>query len=711
MSERNPTDVKNAQDEESKVSNENHSENGVSSNQGSQIEEGNKDTVSDGPVEEETEGKGQAWDEDAEKDARGRKGAEGGAQVQHVNEAPMLRKNAVDQGVKGSGPTGHHDVETSVGAVMVSQGRRDSMLSLEAVPSAKQARVQNVDACALDIHTKLVNVESVLSALVSTLVKSHKGKTVFRAQFVQETKNTLRGILDNVLEHEEDVDMALAKDKVTDAWRTKQARALVTSSSLKAACKAVEGVWLDLVQAAESKGINKEKLPSRVNVAMETVESVQVMLRDFGGEVSPTLTPRHVEGLKTDDVVATVVANLVGLLKGARKMEDSDKEDLGKMEMALEVIAKSIVGVLAKFGIDLAPRNITNLVCNIALPLLDSYLMVKAMNVDWTLEFPVAGTLYDPSTMTDDDNELEWRLNDDDEVTALSQGMRDTKVVLLATVPGIPHRFGGAETVVHRARVLTVSVRHKVESHHADQTMGLAPASIEVVDASPPAQSGETMDFRPSMYWKLCKSLQLVLERLMKSVVATRKGFSTNEHELNGCPWEARKAASDILLKRMIHWSSRKIGTIEALQELESSKSKIAVLENANKLQHVDQHVDLILLEHEDEVQRELETLSRKYLRYHASPCWKTQYVHNLLEWNWLFLAARRQGYGMVFPREGSAAYGVFKCVDHPNCRGNVKMAIFPNLISQGSKVVAGEPCIGYCTYAFAAHESQDQPI
>ncbi|KNE68326.1 hypothetical protein AMAG_19789, partial [Allomyces macrogynus ATCC 38327] len=205
--------------------------------------------------------------------------------------------------------------------------------------------------------------------------------------------------------------MTEAKNKITDAWRTEQARALVCSSALKAACTNLEIVWAQLTREAEAKGLGKDRFPDRVNVAVEIVESVEVVLRDFGGDVSAMLTPWHDEGLTSDAVVAMVVANLAGLLP----KDAYTHADLLKLGMALEGVAKSIVDVLTKCRIELAPANFTNIVCNIALPLLDAYLMVKAMNMDWTLEFPQAGALYNPSTMTDDDNELEWRLNDDDE--------------------------------------------------------------------------------------------------------------------------------------------------------------------------------------------------------------------------------------------------------------------------------------------------------
>ncbi|KNE69531.1 hypothetical protein AMAG_14095 [Allomyces macrogynus ATCC 38327] len=207
-------------------------------------------------------------------------------------------------------------------------------------------------------------------------------------------------------------------------------------------------VWDQLKQAAEQKGLNEIGLRGRINVAMEVVESVQVALHVKVGELYALAQHAELAGDEsTKDIVHRVVNDVTDLLSpGACEMEDR-----AKMKMALVGVAQSIASVLGTFEIDLTPINITTLVCKVALPLLDAFLMVKALNINWGFVFYQAGTLYALSTMTDDENELEWRLDDDGEVTGVPQGMMDTKVVLLTTVPGIPHQFSEAETVVHHS--------------------------------------------------------------------------------------------------------------------------------------------------------------------------------------------------------------------------------------------------------------------
>ncbi|KNE69560.1 hypothetical protein AMAG_14121, partial [Allomyces macrogynus ATCC 38327] len=144
----------------------------------------------------------------------------------------------------------------------------------------------------------------------------------------RESKSQLPGILDQVLKDEEELELAKAKEMVAVARRTVQARALVCSSALKAACTVLEAEWAQLTEAAESKGIKKESLPDQINVAMETVECVQVALRDFDGDVHAALTPQQDEH-QTVDVVTAVVANLASLLPAGA----CGPEDLAKMKM------------------------------------------------------------------------------------------------------------------------------------------------------------------------------------------------------------------------------------------------------------------------------------------------------------------------------------------------------------------------------------------
>ncbi|KNE69559.1 hypothetical protein AMAG_14120 [Allomyces macrogynus ATCC 38327] len=487
---------------------------------------------------------------------------------------------------------------------------------------------------------------------------------------------------------------------VAVARRTVQARALVCSSALKAACTVLEAEWAQLTEAAESKGIKKESLPDQINVAMETVECVQVALRDFDGDVHAALTPQQDEH-QTVDVVTAVVANLASLLPAGA----CGPEDLAKMKMALESVAKSIAGALAKCRIALEPANITNLVCYssaTARRLPDG----QAMNVDWTLEFPPAGALYDSATMTDDDNELEWRLDGGDEVTPVPSWMRDTNVVVLTTMPGIPHQFGGAKTVVHRVRDLTASVRHKVEPPRANQALASTPFSSEPLPGSFPVDSGETTQFEPSTYWDRCQKLQAVLERLMNFLVAARKCvFPTNGHQANVCNWEARKAASEVLQTRIFNWFSRNIAPNEALQQLVRTDSMIASLDTVADYKNIDERIDLILQEHRVEVQREFDALACKN---HVYLLWELEYAHNWLEWYRLFLDARAQQYVILFPHHKSRADGVIKCVDHHlDCNGIVAMALFPNLISPNSWSGSIQPCAGYCVHAFVAREAK----
>ncbi|KNE69597.1 hypothetical protein AMAG_14152 [Allomyces macrogynus ATCC 38327] len=107
------------------------------------------------------------------------------------------------------------------------------------------------------------------------------------------------------------------------------------------------------------------------------------------------------------------------------------------------------------FKLTLMRHDWPTLIRRVALPLVECFLLTKSLDPTWDFQSVLLGKPFSSQSMVDPPLEVEWREGERG-APARGAGLLETKVVLLTTFPGIPFRFGVAETFLHRAEVLVV---------------------------------------------------------------------------------------------------------------------------------------------------------------------------------------------------------------------------------------------------------------
>ncbi|KNE69602.1 hypothetical protein AMAG_20004 [Allomyces macrogynus ATCC 38327] len=599
-------------------------------------------------------------------------------------------------------------------AVLSSNSAASVESSTQAAPSANAWNTgsDHVSAEAEAIDRALTTASTAHKAFIFQLL-GHETNRDGRKSLVALTKTLARANLETALELDRSGDCAANLGQALAAWRMEHARALVSSTVLRAACRSLRKYW-DREQTALSG--DHQSGSAEIDVTRYWLDCAVQGLRAAADRYDrdPTVHDQAAasekpflvlfSGLSTDGHGDQCVAVLVSVLKAA---------------------ATTMLHLFSEtFGLAVVWGDYTILIRRVVLPLAECFLLTKALNPSWKRKFPSPGLLFSPRTMADPPHELEWR---EGERCPSPRGLHltETKVVVFTTFPGIPARFGAAETVLHRAEVLVVSVL----AHAPEPEPGLVPSAPCLAprrrraDGTSPALASIASVSVPTPVPALSPATNMtqtdaaVIERL-NSWVASCKGdmaaLFANLYDLVAEPvllnrprylvgkdsqWLRIDTAAGIITRFLDLFDH----TLAKLQsdlnhEIKKAERRIALLRAEMALAIVDAPISdqlrAILAEHAADIV----ALDHPKIKL-RSPRWQVPFVHIMYQWYRLVLVARMAGFAFVMPRAGDACMGQFACLAHDNareCGRTVGVALSPNVVRAADerRVLL---CAGYC--------------
>ncbi|KNE68269.1 hypothetical protein AMAG_19784 [Allomyces macrogynus ATCC 38327] len=164
------------------------------------------------------------------------------------------------------------------------------------------------------------------------------------------------------------------------------------------------------------------------------------------------------QALRTEHLRAYIASNVMWAACDAGEMVAGQKglPDTISQESLIDEMCRRMLTEFKNLDLSLPENGNDKLKQDVAQPLVAAFDHVKAMNSDWRFEFYSHGHPFDPVLMMSPPRELEWHVDLDEHPDGLLLHVSDQEVVVFTAFPGIPMAFGMAETVVHRAEVVTL---------------------------------------------------------------------------------------------------------------------------------------------------------------------------------------------------------------------------------------------------------------
>ncbi|KAJ3370775.1 hypothetical protein GGF31_003800 [Allomyces arbusculus] len=313
--------------------------------------------------------------------------------------------------------------------------------------STWNSRSDRASADAETIDRALTNASNALKSLI-VQVLGEKSNHNARKALVARTKKLIRADLESMLGSNRDGEHAPSINLVLVAWRMEHARAVIGSTVLLSACTALRKHW-DRQQTALSGGGRRGSSGESDATLWYWLDLAIRALRDVAERYDHDPAVRQ-HAAKSKDPIRVFFAVLA-----------QDKKPNMGLDALMSVVGDVLMTMLGElkniFNLTLLQQDFPTLIRCVALPLVECFLLTKTLDSTWDFQFMPLGMSFSSRSMVDPPLEVEWHVGERD-VPARGRGLVETKVVLLTTFPGIPFRFGVAETVLHRAEVLVVPV-------------------------------------------------------------------------------------------------------------------------------------------------------------------------------------------------------------------------------------------------------------
>ncbi|KNE69569.1 hypothetical protein AMAG_14127 [Allomyces macrogynus ATCC 38327] len=624
-------------------------------------------------------------------------------------DAPTPRAPTRDRDCPFSAVVGHDSIHgadsnpTGRNVKLAARGARKESPSTTTKPAASRSWDPRRTADAEAIDGALT---AAANAFKSILIKvlDHANNRGKRKHLVAATTTHLRSSLQAALTaagSQDHVDDDAAMIKGLGAWLVEDTRAVMRSTVMHAACRALGMHWerqRNALAGCSRTGVDAAATQRRwLDLAVQALrDAMDRFDRD------PGMLER---AIATGDPVPFIIA---GPTKNA---------DRGRGTAALVSVARAVAGamlsVLAKdFQLHVEWSDYMTLIRRVALPVVTCFLATKALNPNWTLTLVEPGSSFSPATMIDPPHELEWRADD---ANSAQRAEAETKsLVVMTTFPGIPARFGVADTVLHRAEVVVLTLR-------VPTLRVVLPSVTEGQPAGTAAEAAlarmELTGGVPDQCIAICAADAQVIVAELYDLLALPVFMNHPVGSLLGKPdWGLLDVTATTIMQFLDRFHRIVADPRSDLNhELAQCNSRIALLRSellrATVLQDVSPRLADIL--HGVDLRA---AVAAAGIMIPMIPSWQARFVLNMNHWYWRVLTARMAGYMLVMPRVGDARAGWIECVAHADvreCGAAVGVALYPNVVhaKSGKRVEGVAPCLGFCDRTIPMHERTEQRV
>ncbi|KAJ3370776.1 hypothetical protein GGF31_003801 [Allomyces arbusculus] len=509
----------------------------------------------------------------------------------------------------------------------------DSTRATTTVPttSAWNPHFARASADAEEIDRALTNASNELKALI-VQVLTQDWNCDARRSLVACAKEYVRADLETAFasyhgEKRVDVDLVV--------WRMEHARAAVAAKVIRVGCHTLCKHWdrqLTVFSGSSAESDTARRL---------WLDSAVQALRDVADRYDQDLTV-HKKAVDSEDpfrVLFSIIAR-----------DETRNRDVEALVSTVEAVATHMANVLSKtFQLSVSWDDFMGLIRRVALPLVECFLLTKALDPNWDIEFVLPGTPFSSATMVDPPLEVELRVDERSPPTC-GHGVSETKVVVINPFPGIPMGPVSAE------------LGNGAVTQHVHISPSLEPPAPVVTCAA------DMSALVSDLYRLVTEPILLNLPR--------------GEISVNSLHASRIRMVSGTINRFLSLFDRTLTGPHTDLHhELAMAKRRAAQLRadlaQATTAGRVSAHVRAILADHEHDI---LWTLDFPAVPP-AETWWTVPFVHN--QWFQLVLTARVAGYVLVMPRPGDEFLGQIKCLVHNEaweCGLKVGTALFPNL-------------------------------
>ncbi|KAJ3361240.1 hypothetical protein GGF32_007672 [Allomyces javanicus] len=527
-------------------------------------------------------------------------------------------------------------------------------------------RSDRASADAEAIDRALTTASNALKALIFQLLGQEWNGDV-RKSLVAHTKKLMRSDLEIALASSEHGEERVNLDLVL--WRMEHARAAIAAKAICAGCRMLCKHWER--QLTVLSGSSAESGAARRHWLDSAVRALRDVANRYGED--PAV---HKQAVKTKDPFRVLFS---------LAPDETRNRGVEALASTVEDVATHMADVFSKtFSLSISWADFTVLTCCVALPLFECFLLTKALDPDWEIELVLPGTRFSAATMVDPPLEVEFSVDERSPPTR-EHGVAEAKLVVLTTFPGIPVRFGVADTVLHRAERLPPAPR-------------MATASTQT-DAAEPLHDSWIVSCAADMSALAADLYQLVTEPILlnrpRDQIGANSLHASRIHLVSGT------------ITRFLSLFDRTITSPhpDLHHQLASAERRAAHLRaelvQATTAGRISARVRVILAEHEHDIRSALDFPQVPP----AGPRWSVPFVHNMYQWLRLVLMARVAGYVLVMPWPGDANLDQIECLVHNEaweCGRKVGIALFPNVVraADGQRVANVPPCAGFCDRA-----------
>ncbi|KAJ3370744.1 hypothetical protein GGF31_003766 [Allomyces arbusculus] len=527
------------------------------------------------------------------------------------------------------------------------------------------------------------------------------------------------------------VDDDAAMTKGLGAWLAEDTRAVIRSTMMRAACRALGMHWDRQRNALAGGGRSGVDAAAKQRRCLDlAVQALRDAMDRYDRD--PDMLGRA--NARRDPVPF--------LIAGPIKAADHGSGIVALISVA-KAAAEAMLNVLIKdFQVHVEWDDYLTLIRRVVLPVVACFLATKALDPDWTLAFVEPGSPFSPATMIDPPLELEWRADEDDLAQRARAEMKD--LVVMTTFPGIPARFGVADTVLHRAEVVVLMLRVPAPRAHTHVHPGfgtdqldrievpvcpvtshpvpagfppgpvLAPAGEPALRPTGPNVStarSEAAGFVPV----LCATDAQVYAAELYDLLKLPVFMSSPIGSLLGKPdWRLHGVTASTITQFLDRFHRTIANSRSDLNyELAQCNACIALLRSAlvraTMLQEVSPPLAEVLHGFDFRV-----ALAAAGTIIPMLPGWQVRFVLNTHYWYRLVLTARMAGYECVMSRTGDLRAGWIECVAHADareCGAAVGVALYPNVVhaKSGKRVEEVAPCMGLCNRVVPLGGEADQ--
>ncbi|KAJ3370772.1 hypothetical protein GGF31_003797 [Allomyces arbusculus] len=532
-------------------------------------------------------------------------------------------------------------------------------------PRSCDPRSNRADAAAID--GALTDASEAVKSIIVKILDHVKNRGK-RKRFVAATKALVEPLLQTALAGHGD-GAAVVADTL-GAWRISDARAVLLSTVMRAACDVLNAYW-DRQHAALVGGHLEADsvavwLDHAVHALRDTMERYDHDPRIRGRAIVSGDPTRHL---------------IVG-------PEAKHSNRTAALVSVVKAVTLAMLDVLAKdFQLHVGWGDYMDLIRRVVLPSVECFFATKMLDLDWTFTFAPPSSLFSPMTMADPPHELDWHVDESD----LTQRVR---VVVLSTFPGIPFRFGVDETVLHRAEVVVVTVPSPLACSAALVTAEGVDHEVPHIEPNERVTTPVALDYAPSSNCCLptpsfapavepahepgqsaASSSRTSTTSLSASrpLSATFTASVLTQSECVSNAWIAQGAAEIPILAANLYALTaapialnlppQHIPTYSSFHSHTDLHAQLAKVDHRLALlraevlpttitNRISDRVQVLLADH----QRDIRAFLGPLHRIPTSPNWQVLFLCNLYTWFRLVVTARMVGCMLAVPRAGEAA-------------------------------------------------------